>query len=248
MLRRSLAILTLLMNFGLSASYAADGAKFRALAFSNDGQYFAFEQYGVQDGSGFPYADIFVLDLELDRWVPGTPIRVREENETGGLRATRLKAAQAAKSLFNQLKLDETPEILAANPFTEVVADRNRIRFHDHFNFSMGILSGPEAQGTFDLTLSPAKISTPENCTGETDVQGLKLELRNNKTNTSVVVHEDRSLPASRGCTLGYDIEAIVQPPDEVEGGKLIAIIGVSARGFEGADRRFIAFPFVLNR
>ena len=41
---------------------AGDSAERRAMGFSVDGRYFAFEQFGIQDGSGFPYADIFIVD------------------------------------------------------------------------------------------------------------------------------------------------------------------------------------------
>ncbi|RAI33104.1 DUF2259 domain-containing protein, partial [Rhodoplanes roseus] len=40
-----------------------------------DGKYFGFEQYGVEDGTGFPYSDIFLIDVEKDVWVKGTPIQ-----------------------------------------------------------------------------------------------------------------------------------------------------------------------------
>ena len=60
---------------------AADGAQSRAIGFSPDGKYFAFEQYGVQDGSGFEYADIFVIELASDTWVKGTPVKVMDREE-----------------------------------------------------------------------------------------------------------------------------------------------------------------------
>jgi predicted secreted protein len=43
------------------AAHAGDYAYRDILGFSSDGKSFAFEEYGVQDGSGFPYANIFVV-------------------------------------------------------------------------------------------------------------------------------------------------------------------------------------------
>ena len=44
---------------------AGDIALLESLGFSEAGDVFAFQQSGVEDGSGFPYADIFFLDLIL---------------------------------------------------------------------------------------------------------------------------------------------------------------------------------------
>jgi predicted secreted protein len=47
------------------------------LGFSADASIFAFEEHGIQDGSGFPYANRFYIDVATDGFVAGTPIRVR---------------------------------------------------------------------------------------------------------------------------------------------------------------------------
>jgi predicted secreted protein len=76
-------VLTLLLFLALSNTIAraGDAATRDIIGFSPDGRYFAFEQHGIQDGSGFPYAEIFVIDAAEDRWVPGTPIRKRADDE-----------------------------------------------------------------------------------------------------------------------------------------------------------------------
>ncbi len=50
-------------------------------AFSADARIFAFEEFGVQDGSGFPYSNIYLIDLERDKFAPGSPVRVTIERE-----------------------------------------------------------------------------------------------------------------------------------------------------------------------
>ncbi len=69
-MRRALA--ALLLSVVAGSAQAADGAQSRPIGFSPDRRYFAFEQYGVQDGSGFAYSDIFVIDLSNDSWVKGS--------------------------------------------------------------------------------------------------------------------------------------------------------------------------------
>lgn len=231
-----------------SSARAADGARFRAIGFSPDDRYFAFEQYGVQDGSGFAYTDIFVLDMREDTWVPGSPIHVLDQNEPASLAAARDEAHRAATSLLKSLAITEPAELLAANPFTEVVADRGRLRFHNHFNFAMGILGNPEDQGTFELVVKPHAIPKPAQCgEGYSDAAGLLLELRNNKTSVTTAIHRDVALPQSRGCPFAYDIEAVVQRSASPEPKSAVAIVGYHSHGFEGANRRFLAFPFEIE-
>ncbi len=54
---------------------AGDRAQIDLIGYSDDGSYFAFEEFGIQDGSGFAYSSIYVVDLVDDSWVVGTPIR-----------------------------------------------------------------------------------------------------------------------------------------------------------------------------
>ncbi len=51
------------------------------IGYSEDGNYFAFEQFGIQDGSGFAFSDVFVIDLVNDKWTAGSPFEVEAEDE-----------------------------------------------------------------------------------------------------------------------------------------------------------------------
>ncbi|MEM6995419.1 MAG: DUF2259 domain-containing protein, partial [Myxococcota bacterium] len=46
-----------------------------------------------QDGSGFPYSNIYLIDTATDSWVDGTPIRVLTEGDAPPLAETRSQAA-----------------------------------------------------------------------------------------------------------------------------------------------------------
>jgi predicted secreted protein len=61
----------------LAGPAAADYTHDRVIGFSEDGRYFAFETYGLQRGSGLPFAKLFVVDLDRDARVQGSPIRAR---------------------------------------------------------------------------------------------------------------------------------------------------------------------------
>ncbi|MEM8542235.1 MAG: DUF2259 domain-containing protein, partial [Pseudomonadota bacterium] len=76
-----------------SSAFAGDFANLNVLGFSADGNIFAFEEYGVQDGSGFPYANRFYIDTNTDQFIGGSPIRVRIEDETVDVSQARSDAA-----------------------------------------------------------------------------------------------------------------------------------------------------------
>ena len=90
-MRTALALLILLAV--APASLAGDVAELEILGFSDDGSVFAFEEFGVLDGSGFPYSNRYYIDVDSDEFLPATPIRVRleDENATGSVRRGRLE-------------------------------------------------------------------------------------------------------------------------------------------------------------
>ena len=66
---------------------AANRALINMIGYSEDGDYFAFEQFGIQDGSGFAYSEVFVVDLANDKWTAGTPFEVQAEAATSAGRS-----------------------------------------------------------------------------------------------------------------------------------------------------------------
>ena len=102
MRRLLFAVLALCLATG--AASAGDYADRTIIGFSPDGAYFAFEEYGVQDGSGFPYANIYVVDTATDSWVAGTPIRVMVQDETASLASVRFNAYEQANAILRAIR------------------------------------------------------------------------------------------------------------------------------------------------
>ena len=221
---------------------AADNAERAVVGFSPDGRYFAFEQYGVQDGSGFPYSEIFVIDLNANKWVKGSPFREKVENETALVSNARAKAAKAAGTLIAELKIAEPGEVLASNPPTEASPDRHRMSFAA---FYLSQVKQP-ADG-YTLTLDLVPFAAPESCYTEDGKQmGFALSIIDKATNASQEIQKDESIPASRYCPRDYDIADVIAYRSSSGGDRHAALIGVYTPGFEGVNRRFIAVPFSL--
>ncbi|MFT3672384.1 DUF2259 domain-containing protein [Aestuariivirga sp.] len=244
-MRLRLAALLLLPLAG--AAHAADGAQSRAIGFSPDNRYFAFEQYGVQDGSGFAYSDIFVIDLGNDTWVKGSPVRVQDESEDGNIDAARAKAIQQAKPVIDSVKATSAVDTLAYLPFTQVgQADRRKVRFARYYD-SSGNPSNYDATGTWEIEVKDVALPAPADCT-DLDIAtpvGLEVTVKDVKSGKSITATRDTAIPKSRFCPHAYDIEAVFAPAGYGQQEEtFVALIGVFSRGFEGSDRRFIAVPF----
>lgn len=100
MVRRAGASLAVCLSLAAAPAFAGDRALADFIGFSENGRYFAFEEFGTQDGSGFAYSTIYVIDLSDDTWVPGSPYRYQADDETETLaRARNESAAMAAGTI-----------------------------------------------------------------------------------------------------------------------------------------------------
>ena len=235
--------LSLLFSAALAtAAAAADNAERAVIGFSPDGRYFAFEQYGIQDGSGFPYSEIFVVDLNANTWVKGSPFREKVEDEGALVSSARAKAGKAASTLIGELKIAEPGEVLASNPPTEASPDRHRMSF-DAFYLSQ--LKQPADSYALNLDLVP--FAAPKSCYAEDGKQmGFGLTATGKANNASKEIYKDTSIPSSRYCPRDYDIADVIAYRSHKTGDRHVALIGVYTPGFEGVNRRFIAVPFTL--
>jgi predicted secreted protein len=232
-MRASILTVCLTAALGAAASMpasAGDFAERRLIGFSTDGGRFAFEEFGIQDGSGFPYANIFVIDTTKDSWVPGTPVRVRLDDEERGISPARRAAAeQAAPHLAG---IDQPGTLLASNPITESGRDPYKIAFKRH---PAQQLDGPDLM----LELETIPLSAPDNDDPDYKTHGFRLVLKTE--DGEVVLHEDKTLPASRGTALDYRINDVVIHQPFGRPATLVVLLQVLTRGFEGPDGRYLA-------
>ena len=60
--------------------WAADVASFVDLGFSADGRYYMFGQYGVEANTLKPWAELFVVDVPKNNFVPGGKLSYTHNN------------------------------------------------------------------------------------------------------------------------------------------------------------------------
>ena len=216
---------------------AGDRAQLDLIGYSADGSYFAFEEFGVQDGSGFAYSSIYVVDLVDDSWVVGTPIRVLADDEQTSLSAIRVQAQTAAASYLTMLGITEPAEFVAMLGDGLPDTDGQSLRFGVPA-FGVGTVAGSHG---LELTRFDTSSATPCQEWFGSPPRGYQLSLVDEAG--SRIVHRDESLPRSRGCPVDYRLYGVVLPFAPEPLSHAVAILSVYTFGFEGPDRRFIVVP-----
>jgi len=225
--------------FALSAVPAAagDAATLAILGFSDSGHVFAFEEYGVQDGSGFPYANRYYINTAHDLFLPNTPIRVRIDDENATVATARAEAKRRGERFVRDSELAAHRGYTAgSNSLGEQSADFQRI-----VTFPRPVF--PAIDEPLEFRVDTVPVPVPERCQNLGDVVGLKvLRLRAEDGAPTEVLHVDRDrIPVSRGCPTGYRIVAVQTAYPEAGDAVFALVIAVEKVGFEGPDFRYIA-------
>ncbi|HTP58118.1 MAG TPA: DUF2259 domain-containing protein [Spirochaetia bacterium] len=201
--------------------FAGDQARSLFVGFSDDGKYCAVETVGVQDGSGFPYATLFIIDVAANDWATD-PVSIVLKT-TGAVPSSALDAHDAlwssSKGALTRYGIDPSRagRLIAAS-------DPNRVEF-----------KAGEDSYALVLTASPAK--------GSTDDMPLALmELQLLHGSDHRVLQKDASVPKSRGNAYAYRISEV-----RLDGDNLAIIIDYDRTGFEGPDTRQIVVTTRLN-
>ena len=246
---------------------AFDILALKVLGFSSDGRYFAFMQYGPQWDAGKLFAETYVIDASTDRYVSGVPVRVSNDMKEDAdsdkiepeIRAFLDGVGKRTTSLIGQHKIGKPGAVLAS------VAD---VRVGDYEHTAD---KPPPPSGATELTakhpqlgelkfkLEAKQFPWPRSsrlyegkkaptCAKEVEGQGAAFRLTLERSGRSIVLQDDKTVPASRNCVSEYGI-AEVHAFDRPDGKVTLAVIlGMKARGFEGSDRLFLAVTRVLDR
>lgn len=221
-----------------SPAEAGDAAELAILGFTTDGSVFAFEEYGVQDGSGFPYANRFYIDTASDSFVAGTPIRVRIDDENASVDDAREEARGRGQAIAADAELARHRGFTAGfNAITELSADPYRLAVNPRPVM-------PAIDAPLEFRLEEIALEQPANCHDLGQAVGFRLVRPGLAPGDAAqLVHEDASIPASRNCPLGYRLGAV--QTFFPEGGDPVYAVLVSVRsvGFEGPNHRWIAVP-----
>ncbi len=228
------SVAVVLLLSAASAARAGDAATLDILGFSADGNIFAFEEYGEQDGSGWAYANRTYIDTRTDRFLPGTPIRILLEDDAG----TPDQARQAARARGEPIVADAELRAhqgytAASNPIGELSADPFRVVVATNAVYS---------RHTLEYRLEEIEMQAPASCEGFGAIKGYRLiSIDAAAGGVTRLSHEDKTIPAGRNCPLGYRIGGVQVYFDDSGQGTAMVMLIVRSVGFEGPNYRWLA-------
>ena len=190
-------ILSLIIS---TSAFAGDTAQRHIIGFSPDGVWFAFEEYGSSDGTGAPYANIYVVNVNEDTWAKGTPVRVSFGENVAPISLARNAAMAKAKPILDELKVTEPGLLLASKPVTEISANPRRVDFYRHMN-----LQTPDKKLSYVLKEIDFPLSERCKSYGLEKEKGFSLSITKGGAPLAEV-YKDKSVPSSRFCPLKYSI------------------------------------------
>lgn len=224
--------ITMLLTSSFIAN-AGDFAEREIHGFSIDGGLFAFEEFGVQDGSGFPYSNIYVIDTATDQWTAGSPFKARLEDETKTVfdarEEARILAGPVMKSFENR------GNVVATNRATELGIDGKRM-------IATPRLVVPPIDDAIEFRLEEISFAGTERCEAFGATKGFRLlKIGTRDGETTKLLHEDTSVPESRNCPIGYALADLVTYYPEGQSPVFAVLIRMQTVGFEGPNGRYLA-------
>ena len=187
------------------------------------------------DGSGFPYASIYLIDTEHDAWVSGTPIRVMHESEEETLaQCARGGAPAGDRHGWTITASCRRGRVVVSNPSSEVVGRS----LYEFASPPTSIANWRDRIWT--LRLTPLPLPEPIGCQSWVPLQGFRLVLTNPGRRGA---HHPRRHRPPRLARLPAGLcdrrrgDLFPRRPRAGDGGALHVI----SQGFEGPDRRFLA-------
>lgn len=230
------AFLALFVALFAMPARAGDTALIEILGFSPDGRVFAFEEYGIEDGSGFPYSHRFYIDTSNDKFLANTPIRVTIEDEGATIEDARKRAKIRGEKVVADAVLGRNRGFTAGfNAVTELSADPFRLAVNPRPVV-------PPVDDPVEFRLEEVAMAPIERCDGLGDIVGIRLiRVGAAPGEQTELRHQDQKIPLSRGCPVGYRIGGLQTFfPDN--GRPVYALlIAIRRYGFEGPDYRWIA-------
>lgn len=229
----------------------------RIVGFSEDGRYFAFEIFGIDEYSSSPFAEMLVLDTSSNTIVAGFPMR--EVAWAANARADEIEALlrvppdQMLASVRAMLGTAAGPELaalgvratdnrvgrsLVANPATEIATE---VEFVLEANFPLDRTGFRLRVENVEL---PADAPGLETCTAlRGPFMAPALTLRDAE-GTVVSAWQEDAVPEDRACRDHYVIHDVVL---HEANGVAVVILRTFWPGFEGPSVRYTAIALPVR-
>ncbi len=224
---------------------AGDAAARNVLGFSPDGKIFVFEQYSMEYEEEASFSEFVFVETLKDRYLPGTPIRVRVTGDDGlDEGKARERAAAKAAPLVGKFTVADKGTHFPGKPSIAL----DEIGIYQTAGEPLAAAQDIELPGGRKASLAlatrglgTAVCKTARGVNSKYEVKGLTLTLT--LDGKKIVLQDDRKLPANRRCVTDYGIaEAWLHTADD-KALTLAVLVEVvdNDDSHAGPNRRFMA-------
>jgi len=220
-----------------SIALAGDYATLNFLGFSKDGRYLAFEEYGVQDGSGFPYSNFYFVDVAKNSFAARS-VYVRIDDEQAKERLARSRARVKAAATLKRLRIvtGNTGQLTVSRMLTDLNVQGPGSGKPQKINFAE-IVGSMYRRGDYELVLNPIEVKVRDKACDYSDqpIYKFELSLKDKDADKTVILQKDVGLPNSRFCPIDYSMQFVYLYEDNIA-----VFLNVYDIGFEGPDMRYL--------
>ena len=221
---------------------AGDAAFVDIIGFSADGTHFAFQQSGEQDGSGYGYSDLFIVNVLKNEWAT-KPERYQttDEEMMAAVESGNLDSV-SAEAIGRKVRIKAMPSLRS---FGLDSAEEGFTLYEDYSQPELGQFSACDkksfhiesAQIIADLHVRGLPIVGSSNFYGDEPLKLLEVSLQYSDGEKEIL-QLDEKLPHHRRMAYDYDISGVyIGGPMS---NSLAIIIGYHEPGFEGPDKRYL--------
>jgi predicted secreted protein len=230
--------------FAPSFVFAGDYAQLNFIGFSADGKFLAFEEFGSHDGSGYPYSNIYFVDVAKNSYA-AAPIRQEvddkniDDDAIPEEKVIRAKAKKAAAPILKRLKIvaGNTGNLVVARLLTDFGANKSSSgdeKKNQTIEFTDEVVTNVYLN-IFELSLKTSEVKIKECDYNSEPVLKFELSLSDRNLESTKILQKDLTLPRSRNCPYTYSIQNVY-----LYGDKIAVFINVYSVGFEGPDMRYM--------
>lgn len=226
---------------------AAQNTQYAPIGYSEQGRYFAYEEFGTDADNGIAYSKIYLVDLVEITQVVGTPIISEGDLTKQTFAQIRQNTAAQANAILQSLEIIKPAVIVAMFGDGHYLEEKSSLVFGVPALdvFSPG--TGRKPLGKYQLSLKSFETAAATNCTNFTQSPPLGFSLVIENFGASREVYVDKALPRSRQCPLEYEISAVILPFGATDISQSVGIISVLNEGPAGLNRQFIAIPLAFD-
>ncbi len=210
---KRLLIALCLALFVAPISHAAEASHLELIGFSKNGAFMAFTQFGVQDGSGFPFIFTSFVTVKSNRLEVRVGVVIENASATVTQARATIKVGFAAAMKKYGIIAGNQGRFIGITPQQHMYIPSSEFFALDR-TYGLNIATKP--------AVNPGEVCdpSPELLIVELTVSGKTRDLQ-----------RDARLPASRECAFGYEMRSA-----HLYGRSLAVFVSYLTPGFEGSN------------